>query len=143
FIAGTGARITYGGDRAYYRTSTDEIVMPDDHRFTDTATMTRSEAFYATLLHECVHFSGAEKRLNRQFGNRFGDQAYAFEELVAELGAAFLCAELAITNTPRADHAQYLANWLAVLKQDKRALFHAAAKAAEASAYLKRVQPPA
>jgi len=90
-----------------------------------------------------VHWSGASSRLNRQFGKRFGDQAYAFEELVAELGAAFLCAELAITNAPRADHAKYLANWLSVLKQDKRALFHAAAKAAEASAYLKGLQPGA
>lgn len=141
FVANTCAKISFGGDRAYYRPSTDEIVMPDETRFVDTGTMTRSEAFYATELHECVHWSGAEKRLNRQFGKRFGDQAYAFEELVAELGAAFLCAELAITNTPRADHAQYLANWLAVLKQDKRALFHAAAKAAEASTYLKALQP--
>jgi antirestriction protein ArdC len=60
---------------------------------------------------------------------------------VAELGAAFLCADIAITDAPRADHAQYLANWLAVLKDDKRALFHAAAKAAEACAYLRSLQP--
>jgi antirestriction protein ArdC len=142
FVAHTRARISFGGDQAYYRPSTDEIVMPEEFRFVDTATMNRNEAFYATELHECVHWSGAASRLDRQFGKRFGDQAYAFEELVAELGAAFLCAELGISNAPRADHAQYLANWLAVLKQDKRALFHAAAKAAEASAYLKGLQAP-
>jgi antirestriction protein ArdC len=141
FVAATGAAITFGGDRAYYRPATDVIVMPDEARFIDTRTMTRCEAFYATELHECVHWSGAESRLNRQFGKRFGDAAYAFEELVAELGAAFLCAELAITNDPRPDHAQYLAQWLAVLKADKRALFHAAAKASEAASYLKRLQP--
>ena len=117
------------------------MTMTDEARFIDTATMTRSEAFYATELHECVHWSGASARLNRQFGKRFGDQAYAFEELVAELGAAFLCAELGISNAPRADHAQYLTHWLAVLKHDKRALFHAAAKAAEATSFLKRLQP--
>lgn len=141
FVTATGARIRFGGDHAYYRPSTDEIVLPPEEAFFDTVTMTRSEAFYATELHECIHWSGAESRLNRQFGKRFGDAAYAFEELVAELGSAFLCADLAISNAPRADHAQYLASWLAVLKQDKRALFHAAAKASEAVAYLRGLQP--
>jgi antirestriction protein ArdC len=74
--------------------------------------------------------------LNRQFGKRFGDAAYAAEELVAELGAAFLCAELGITQEVRPDHAQYLAHWLKLLKEDSRALTTAAARASEAATYL-------
>ncbi len=78
-------------------------------------------AMTPTLLHELTHLAGHETRCNRQFGKRFGDQAYAMEELVAELGAAFLCADLGINDEPRADHAQYLASWLSVLKADKKA----------------------
>jgi antirestriction protein ArdC len=74
-------------------------------------------------------------------GKRFGDAAYAAEELVAEIASAFLCSELGITKDTRADHAQYLAHWLKLLKDDSRAIFTAAAKASEAVAYLKRLQP--
>ncbi|WP_258868273.1 zincin-like metallopeptidase domain-containing protein [Alkalilimnicola ehrlichii] len=103
--------------------------MPDRHRFT------KASAYYATAAHELTHWTGAEHRLNRRFGRRFGDQAYAFEELVAELGAAFLCAELGIYGEVE-NHASYLAGWLDVLRKDKRAIFHAAAKAGEAHRYL-------
>ena len=88
-----------------------------------------------------MHWTSAEPRCNRQLGKRFGDQAYAMEELVAELGAAFLCADLRITDEPRTDHAQYLASWLAVLKADKKAIFTAASKASEATAFLAALQP--
>ena len=81
--------------------------------------------------------------MNRQHGERFGDKAYAFEELVAELGAAFLCANLAVTNTPRIDHAQYCASWLQVLKDDDRAIFTAASLATRAVDYLFGLQPNA
>ncbi len=142
FVRNTGARIEHGGDRAYYRPSTDHIQMPDEDRFCGTATMSRSESYFAVLCHEVLHMSGSERRLNRQFGKRFGDAAYAAEELVAEIGSAFLCAELGITQDTRADHAQYLAQWLKLLKSDPRAIFTAAAKASEAVAYLKTLQPP-
>lgn len=142
FVQYTGARIEHGGDRAFYRPSTDHIQMPDEDRFCGTDTLTRSEAYYAVLGHECIHWSGSEKRLNREFGKRFGDAAYAAEELVAEIGSAFLCAELGITQDTRPDHAQYLANWLNLLKSDNKAIFTAAAKASEAVAFLKRLQPP-
>lgn len=142
FIRNTGARIEHGGDRAYYRPSTDHIQMPDEDRFCGTDTMSRSEGYYAVLGHECLHWTGSEKRLARDFGKRFGDAAYAAEELVAEIGSAFLCAELGITQDTRPDHAQYLANWLTLLKSDSRAIFTAAAKASEAVAYLKKLQPP-
>ncbi len=88
------------------------------------------------MLHELTHWTASAHRCNRDLSGRFGSDAYAMEELVAELGAAFLCAELGITVEPRIDHAQYLAHWLNVLKADKRAIFTAASKAAEASAYL-------
>ena len=80
------------------------------------------------LFHELTHWTGAKRRLNREMGKRFGDDAYAAEELVAEIGAAFLCAELRITQETRADHAQYLAQWLKLMKDDSRAIFAAAAK---------------
>ncbi|MCC7250461.1 zincin-like metallopeptidase domain-containing protein [Hyphomicrobium sp.] len=143
FIAATGARIEHGGDRAFFRPSTDHIQMPDEGLFCGTDTMTRSEGYYATLTHELTHWSGAPKRLGRDMGKRFGDAAYAVEELVAEIASAFLCTELGITQDTRADHAQYLAQWLTLMKSDSRAIFTAAAKASEAVAYLKRLQPPA
>jgi antirestriction protein ArdC len=86
--------------------------MRSEDAFCGTATMSRSEGYYSTLVHELTHWSGASRRLGRDFGKRFGDDAYAAEELVAEIGAAFLCAELQITQETRADHAQYLARWL-------------------------------
>jgi antirestriction protein ArdC len=137
FVNATGARVEHGGDRAFYRPSTDHIQMPSEDAFCGTATMSRSEGYYATLVHELTHWTGANHRLNRGFGKRFGDQAYAAEELVAEIGAAFLCAELQITQETRKDHAQYLAQWLKLMKGDSRAVFAAAAKASEAASYLK------
>ena len=138
FIHATGAGIEHGGERAFYRPSTDTIHMPDESLFCGTDTMTRSESYFAVLCHEAIHWSGADKRLNREFGKRFGDAAYAAEELVAEIGSAFLCTELGITQDTRADHAQYLAQWLKLLKDDNRAVFTAAAKASEAVAFLKK-----
>jgi antirestriction protein ArdC len=88
--------------------------------------------YYSVLLHESVHWSGAKHRLHRDLSSRFGTESYAMEELVAELGAAFLCAELRLPTDPRQDHAPYVANWLKVMKNDKKAIFTAAAKAQEA-----------
>jgi antirestriction protein ArdC len=146
FVAAVGIEIREGGQRAFYRHpgSTgdgDFIQMPPRELFTGTATSSPTEAYYSTLLHEEIHGSGAKHRLDRQFGERFADKAYAFEELVAELGAAFLCAHLEVTNTPRPDHAQYIAHWLAVLKDDNRAIFSAASLATRAVDYLMGLQP--
>ena len=137
FIQATGAVIQHGGSRAYYQPSTDTIRVPLASDFIGTATMPAQEAYYATLLHELTHWTSPEHRCDRQLGKRFGDDAYAMEELVAELGAAFLCAELGVTVEPRADHAQYLASWLKVLKTDKKAIFTAASKASQATTWLK------
>jgi antirestriction protein ArdC len=108
--------------------------MPPRNLFTGTDTSTPTESYKSTRLHEASHWCGASHRLNRKFG-RFGDHAYAFEELVA-LSAAFLCAELDITNVPRPDHAQYISGWIDVLKSDTRAIFKAAAAASTTVDYL-------
>jgi antirestriction protein ArdC len=141
FVAATRAKIIHEGRRAFYRPSTDTIYMPPRSVFIGTSTSSPTEAYYSTLFHELTHYAGHETRCNRQLGKRFGEHAHAMEELVAELGAAFLCADLQITCAPRIDHAQYLAHWLAVLRHDKRAIFSAASKASEAVAFLSAVQP--
>jgi antirestriction protein ArdC len=110
--------------------------MPDRARFIGTKSSTPTEAWYSTLLHELTHWSGAEHRMARTFGERFGDDAYAMEEMVAELGAAFLCGDLGITVEPRPDHADYIGHWLRILKADRKAIFTAASAANKASEYL-------
>lgn len=126
----TGADIRHGGSQAFYSPKGDFVQVPPFAAYGE------PERYYSTLCHELTHWSGAKARLDRQFGKRFGDKAYAFEELVAELGAAFSCARLGIENETREDHASYLASWLNVLKSDKRAIFTAASKAQAACDYL-------
>ena len=136
FMTATGATINHGGNRAFYAPARDVIQLPPFEAFKD------KESYYATALHEATHWSGAKHRLDRDFSaKRFGDQGYAREELVAELGAAFLCADLGITPEIRDDHAAYLGHWLKVLKEDKRAIFSAAAHAQRAADYLNGLQP--
>ena len=139
FIQATGAKIATGGTRAFYNTVSDSITMPDRHRFVGTATSSASEGWYSTLLHELTHWSGAEARCDRTFGKRFGDNAYAMEEMVAELGAAFLCGDLGITAEPRTDHAEYIGHWLRILKADSKAIFTAASAANKAAEFLTRL----
>lgn len=141
FIQATGAVVREGGERAFYHRIDDAITMPDRFRFKDTATSTATEGWYSVLLHELTHWTGAEARLAREFGERFGDDAYAMEELVAELGAAFLCADLGITAEPRPDHAAYIGHWLRIMKGDKKAIFAAASAAAKAGDFLAGLQP--
>ena len=140
FVGNTGAIVRHGGDRAFYRPSADQIQLPEREAFKGTETSTPAEGYYGTLLHELTHWSGHEARCNRDLRNRFGSEAYAAEELVAELGAAFLCADLGITQQPRLDHAQYIQSWLRVLRNDKRAIFTASSKAAQAADYLGSLQ---
>jgi antirestriction protein ArdC len=136
FVKATDATITHGGGVACYSPMTDDIRMPERASFFGSKTSTPTECYYSTLLHELTHWSGHASRCDRQLAPRFNKNAYAMEELVAELGAAFLCADLAITNTPRPDHAAYLGHWLAIMREDKRAIFTAASKAAQAADYL-------
>lgn len=136
FFANLGAEIRHGGGQAYYAPSPDVIQMPPFEAFRD------AESYYATLAHESTHWTRHEKRLDRSFGRkRFGDEGYAMEELVAELGSAFLCTDLELTPELRADHASYIDHWLTVLKQDKRAIFTAASYAQAAADFLHEQQP--
>lgn len=134
FFAALGADIRHGGNRAFYRPSTDHIQMPAFEAFHDPI------AYYGTLGHEAAHWTSAKHRLDRDLSGRFGSEAYAAEELIAELSAAFLSADLALTNEPRPDHAAYVTSWLKVLKNDNRAIFTAAAKAQQAIDYLHKLQ---
>jgi antirestriction protein ArdC len=127
--AASGADIKHGGDKAFYSPSQDFIQMPNKVDFKSEA------AYYATLLHELTHWSGAESRLARDLSGRFGNEAYAAEELVAELSAAFLCAQYQIDGDLR--HAGYIASWLRVLKNDNKAIFKAAALAQKSADYIK------
>jgi antirestriction protein ArdC len=142
FMANTGIEVRNGGHSAYYRPSEDYIQMPDAGLFTGTDTSTATEAYYATLLHEGIHASGHRSRLDRNFSGRFGTQERSAEELCAELGAAFLCADLCVTPHLRDDHAHYIAHWLEIMKGDKKAIFTAAAAANRAAEYLHGLQPP-
>jgi antirestriction protein ArdC len=135
FARHTGADIREGGARAYYSPSGDYVQMPP------AATFESPEAHAGTLTHELTHWTGHAARLARDFSGRFGSEAYAAEELVAELAAAFLAADLGFEPQPRDDHAAYLACWLKVMKADKRAIFTAASAASRAAAYLHSLQP--
>ncbi len=136
FFAATGADIRHGGTRAYYAEGPDYVQMPPFETFQD------AESYAATLAHELIHFTKHDKRLARDMGRvRWGDEGYAKEELVAEIGAAFLCADLEVTPEVREDHASYIATWLKALKDDKRLIFSAAAHAQRAADYLHSLQP--
>ena len=124
----TGANIKHGSNSAFYRPSEDSIHLPNKTDF-----KTESD-YYATALHELTHWSGAKHRLDRTKGKRFADAAYAFEELVAELGAAFLCQDYKIAGDLR--HADYIGSWLKCLKADNKAIFNAAALAQKAADYI-------
>lgn len=135
FFAATKADIRHGGNQAYYAIQPDYVQVPPFECFED------PEGYYATLAHECTHWTRHPTRLDRDFGRkRWGDEGYAREELVAELGAAFLCADLGLELTPRPDHASYIDSWLQVLKDDKRFIFTAAAHAQRAADFLHALQ---
>ena len=143
FVARTGAAIHHGGASAYYSLPRDAIQLPPPSAFTGSPTSTATESYYSTLFHELTHWTAPAHRCARDLGSRFGSAAYAMEELVAELGAAFLCADLGVTSAPRPDHAQYLADWLQVLRHDKRAIFTAASQASQAANFVQGAGAPA
>ena len=129
FITVTGADFREGQGEPYYAAGRDFISMPSFEAFKD------ADCFYATSFHELGHWSGHKSRLDRDLTNRFGNRAYAAEELVAELASAFLCAEFGINKEVR--HASYIANWIELLRADDRAFFTAASQAQKAADYLR------
>ncbi|MGH6653094.1 MAG: ArdC family protein [Sphingopyxis sp.] len=127
-IAASGVDFRVGGDKAFYVPSEDYVQVPPQTAFFDQVN------YYRTALHELTHASGHPSRLDRKLLNAFGSKDYAREELVAEMGSAFLCAALGIVPTVR--HADYLGSWLAVLREDTRAIFRAASGASKAADWL-------
>ncbi len=124
-IAQTGAVICHGGNQAFYRASSDTIQLPP------VASFPCADDYYATALHELTHWTGHSTRLNRLSVQRQGVDAYAFEELVAEIGAAFLCAHCGLNGV--IEHASYIETWLNALRRDKRLIFLAAGAAQKAA----------
>lgn len=124
----SGANIIEKGQNTFFSPSTDEVWLPERHLFADAAN------FYATGLHELAHWSGGKKRLSREMKGQFGSEDYAFEELIAELGSAFLMADLGIVG--EVQHESYIASWLKALKNDKRYIFKAVSAASKAHRYL-------
>jgi len=124
FLSNCDAEIKFGGDKAYYSPSGDFVMLPKFEDFVVT------ESYYSTAFHELGHWTGHKSRLSREFGSRFGDEKYAFEELVAELTSAFLCGEMGIQNNLQ--HPEYIKNWIKVLKDDDKAIITAAREATKA-----------
>ena len=137
FIAGTGAIIEHSGNHAFYQRAADKIRIPMFEQFHEAA------GYYATLCHELTHWTGAPHRLDREKGKVFGDPTYAFEELIAELGASYLCADLGVNAEPRQDHAAYIGHWVKALRADNRNIFRAASYAEKACGYLHGLQTTA
>jgi antirestriction protein ArdC len=135
FFRNTGAHIVHGDDSPHYSILYDRVHMPPLNAFK------RADDYYSTLAHEVTHWTGHPGRTPRNFREKtWSSTNYAREELVAELGAAFLCADLEMSLEPRADHAEYIGSWLQVLRSDKRAIFHAAAMAQKAVDFLHALQ---
>ena len=137
FVAQTNAILKDGGNRAFYSPSSDFIGMPKLEQFKTT------DGYYSTLLHELTHWTGAMKRCNRDLKNKFGSQAYAFEELVAELGSMFLCNKFNILGRDEEqmrNHITYLDSWIKRLKDDKKAIFQASTLAQKAFDFLDGLQ---
>jgi antirestriction protein ArdC len=128
FFAATGANITHGGDRAYYISGTNDIRLPHLEQFKS------SDDYYATSFHEGIHWTWCDGRITRTFAKRHNQDTYPLEELVAELGAAFLCADFGVTG--KLQHASYIGSWLRALKNDKKFIFTAASNANKACEYL-------
>jgi antirestriction protein ArdC len=131
FFSRIPAKVTYGGDKAYYDRVTDRIRLPRPDAFIS------ADHLASTRAHEHVHWSGHVDRLARTFGKKFGDDAYAREELVAELGSGLICAELGLPNELYDSHADYIGHWLRVLRADKTAIIQVSSKAEQAYKYLK------
>jgi antirestriction protein ArdC len=135
FVAQLGADVRHGGSKAFFVPAADYIQIPPLNLFDEVP------GYYATLLHELTHWTGHKTRLDRDMSARFRTESYAAEELVAELGAAFLCSTLGISSEPRPDHAAYIESWFKVLKGDKRAIFTASSLAQKAADFLYSKQP--
>ena len=133
--------LRHGGDTAFFSPQLDFIQMPMKEDFISTDEENNQQTYYSTLLHEVTHWTGHKKRLARDFSGRFGSNAYAFEELVAEIGSVFLCSKMGVKASPSQNNAKYLNGWLEVLNNDKRAIVKAFSLAQKASNYIVEKSP--
>lgn len=124
----SGAQLRHGGSKAFYAPDFDLIQMPPKSAFESSCD------YYATALHELTHWTGHASRCNRPLGRRHGIDAYAYEELIAEMGAAFLTDYCGLVG--QVQHASYIASWLQALRNDKRLIFTAASQAQKAADFL-------
>lgn len=141
FVQNTGAKITHKGNKACYNKKTDSISMPPVESFIETANASATEGYYSVLFHELTHWTGHENRLERKFGKVFGDEQYAVEELIAELGATFMCSELGITKSNIDNSAAYINHWLKKLQDNKYLITTAAGEASKSVKFLHQLQP--
>lgn len=137
FFAAQPATVWHGSDSAFFDPTSDTVSLPSFTAFVS------AEAYYSVFAHELTHWTGTKARLDRDLSGRFGSEAYAMEELVAELGAAFALGHLGLAAAPRDDHACYIASWLSVLRGDSRAIVTAAGRAQTAADYLIALAEPA
>lgn len=133
YVANRGPAVLHGGARAYYDPGVDRVQMPPRESFVAIADLSSNASYYATLLHELVHSTASRGRLNRNLKSSFGSVAYAREELVAEIGSAFLGARIGLPMALRESHARYVRSWLTVLSSDRRAFFTAVTAAEKAA----------
>ena len=141
FLANLDMDFSHGGDRAYYSPPGDHVRMPAPEAFVDTPFGTATESYYGTRLHETIHWTGHSNRCNRDLSGGKGSTEYAFEELVAEMGAAILCNMFGVSDSPRDDHSQYIKSWLTALKNDKEFVIEACKKSQQAIKWLEKQQP--
>jgi antirestriction protein ArdC len=140
FINNLGANISHAPEgRAFYRPSTDSVTMPVRELFKATSTSTATEAYYSTFLHEMTHWTGHKSRCDRSDDR--SKRGYAFEELVAEIGAMLMCADLGVTASMRLDHVSYIAGWLRALDSDQKYIFSAGKLAQDACEHMHSLQP--
>ncbi len=137
FVHALDIPIVTGAYNAHYNVDRDTVFMPHSTAFDNPA------AYASVICHELAHATGAKHRLDRNFQERFNDDARAMEEMVADLTAAYILADLGIAHRPRPDHASYLASWLTVLKHDPKAIFTAASRAQQAADWMHAQQPKA
>lgn len=141
FVQNTGAKIIHNGNKASYNKKTDSISMPPVDSFIETSNASATEGYYSVLFHELTHWTGHENRLERKFGKVFGDEQYAAEELIAELGATFMCSELDITKSNIDNSAAYIDHWLKKLQDNKYFITTAAGEASKSVKFLHQFQP--
>ena len=140
YVANTGAIIEDDHDHCFYSPTKDMIGMVNKKFFNKTGSSNATENYYSTLLHELTHWTAHKDRCNRDLSGRFGDSSYAFEELIAEFGAALQCCLLGITNKPKKESAQYLKSWISKIKDDPQAIFKAMSLADKAVAFIEKQQ---